>query len=95
MREEGLYRIKLLSGNWTVAEWVENGASSGWFIPCCEEAIDDEQFEEIGEKIVFLCRWEDYPGKYISSCNHSFGTVDYDIEGPFDFCPFCGGKIVW
>lgn len=94
IRKEGFYRIKLPNGDWTIAEWVNNGASSGWYLPGYEDPADEDGFERIGDKVFFLCgyRVRELSPSRISSCG---GNVEASSEETFRFCPYCGGRIVW
>jgi len=87
----GYYRIKLKSGDWIVAEWFNNGASSGWYITGHEDPVDDETFGDIAQEIKFFCRWKEYEGNFVETdCGKKFNTFEN-----LTYCPHCGGVIKW
>lgn len=97
LREAGYYRIQLRDGNWIIAEWIINGASTGWYIHGDENVCDDEEWEEIGERIVFRCGWkEDFGSSITTDCGENHKIYNQKIiSRAMQFCPYCGGKIVW
>ena len=92
IRKEGLYRIKLPNGDWTIAEWVDNGASSGWYLPGVEDPADEEGFEHIGSMVIFLCGWKSLTS---TDLPYKIGCCGEVTRERYNFCPHCGGRIVW
>ena len=53
MRENGFYKVKR-NGKWIVAEYLDLiQHPAAWFLTGNDMLFHDEDFEEIGEKIIF------------------------------------------
>lgn len=64
----------------------ESGEAAGY---CCVEV----EMVKAGGRV---CEWtEDTEGTFVTSCGNYFQfTADGPKENKFQFCPYCGGKIV-